>query len=278
MTNQLFAIVSDNIRPDILEKIQEKCGTVMTSSEVAQLEDEQYGVLLQYIEAQKLAKVETPMRAIRQNALEIHGAQLQPDGSVKTAYSINLSILFKIDGLRTDLETGETSEALNRYARGVVMVQPTYKSGATNSLYAHVASYASALQRNPKAVFNTNGSVQLMAGSGITQKKIVCNQPDSYVIFSIAQGEVEIGDGTNYMVQTIDVRNCVLMDKTGSSNVIEQVEYDFDSLPETVPTNVPAQAPMVIPTATGDRRVPAVSAAKPAMPRRQATQLFNINS
>jgi hypothetical protein len=271
----LMAIISDNLRADIAEKIHSQCAKVFTVSEVAALEDEHYAILLQYIEAQKAAKVETPMRAIKQSALEIHGAQTQPDGTVKTAVSLNLSILFQMEGTRTDLETGENSEALNRYARGAVMVAPTYKSGANNSLYGQVATYASTLQRNPKAVFNTNGSVQLLAGSGITQKKVVLNQDNSYVIFSIHSGDIEIADGVSYMIQNIDIRNAVLMDKTGSSNVIEQSEFDFDSLPEAVPTNVPAQAPMVIPAATGERRVPAVAKpAPPATPRRQATQLF----
>lgn len=272
----LMAIVSDNLRSDIAEKIHSQCAKVFTVSEVAAMEEDHYGILLRYIEEMKAAGNVAP-RAIKQNALEIHGAQVQPDGTVKTAVSLNLSILFQMEGTRTDLETGENSEALNRYARGAVMVAPTYKSGANNSLYGHVATYASALQRNPKAVFNTNGSVQLMAGSGITQKKVLLPHDNSYVIFSIHSGEIEIADGISYMIQNIDIRNAVLMDKTGSSNVIEQSEYDFDSIPETVPTNVPAQAPMVIPAATGERRVPAVpqKPATPTMaPRRNTTNLF----
>ena len=257
------AIVSDNISPTVLARITEKCGTyVYTQSQIAEMEQDQYdNVLLPYIAAQKAAG-QVPSLAIKQNVVEVHGAQHQPDGTVRATVAINLAILFNMPSVRTDLATGQNSEGLNRYARAGINVAPTYKSGKVNTFYPLVAAYAGELAKNPKAQFAANGSVILLAGSGLTQKRVIFQGDQSYVIFSIHKSEIEIADGLSYQLKDFDCRNAIAMSKTGSANVIDITEFDFDDVMEDV---APASAPAVLPVAATDRKVPALGLATKPM-------------
>jgi hypothetical protein len=254
------AIVSDNISPTVLARITEKCGMyVYTQDQIEAMEQDHYdNVILPYIQAQKAAG-QIPSLAIKQNVLEIHGAQHQPDGTVRAAIAINLAILFSLPSVRTDLETGLNYEGVNRYARAGVNIAPNYKSGKAHTFYPAAATYAAELAKNPKVQFSPNGSVILLAGSGLTQKRVIFKGDQSYVIFSIYESEVEIADGKSYQIKDFDCRNAITMSKTGSSNVIDASEFDFDDVMEDA-QGTPTTTPMVLPAAATERRVPQVGA------------------
>ena len=172
MAGQYCAIVSDNLDASILKQIEEVAqGYVLTSSDVTALEDDQHSRLLGHIEAQK-ASGEMQMAAIRQRAVEIRGAKMEADGRCALAVSINLTILMGIAGLRADLETGATSDAMNRYAKGLLYITGTYPDGTPNPLYGAAATYAADLAKNPKTVFRPNGEVDL-AAAGRDRKSVV---------------------------------------------------------------------------------------------------------
>lgn len=224
MSNNLCAIVSDNLDSSIKQQLEAVCSNIMTQSEVDQAENITHQKLLARIEEQKKNGETMLLSAIKGRAFEVHGAKQLQDGRVQVAIAVNLTVLFDIQGIRTDLGTNEQFEAMYRYARGLLYVAPTHKDGTPNPLFNSVASYAQDIAKNPKATFQPNGSLDLRAsGRGANLYQLVAQAmgDTGYIIFGVGKVEVQIGDGTSYQLKSVYLNDAVMTPKTGVVNIIE---------------------------------------------------------
>lgn len=224
MSSNLCAIVSDNLDHSIRTQLEAVCQNIMTQSEVDQAENITHQKLLARIEEQKRNGETMLLSAIKGRAFEVHGAKQLQDGRVQVAIAVNLTVLFDIQGTRTDLETNETFDAMYRYARGLLYVSPTHKDGTPNQLFNSVATYAQDIAKNPKASFQANGSLDLRAsGRGANLYQLVAQAmgDTGYIIFGVGKIDVQIGDGISYQLKSVYLNEVTMTPKTGVVNVIE---------------------------------------------------------
>lgn len=239
MSSNLCAIVSDSIDAEVLSQIESTCGSIMTQSEVETAENATFDKLNDRIAKQK-ANGETGLAAIKGRAIEIHGAKQLPDGSVQVALAVNMSILFNIEGTGTNLETGETFEAMYRYARTLLKVTPSLPDGQPNAFYNQVLGYAQDIAKNPKAEFQPNGSLDLRKagrGSGLYQMVAAPIGDEGYIAFALTKSVIGISDGVSYQLKDVDLYNVMLTTKTSTVNITEFKSYGFRKA-HVAPVNV----------------------------------------
>lgn len=255
MSSNLCAIISDNLDASIKQQLESVCSNIMTQSEVDEAENITHQKLLARIEEQKKKGDTMILSAIKGRAFEIHGAKQLQDGRVQVAIAVNLTVLFDIQGVRTDLETNEQFEAMYRYARGLLYVAPTHKDGSPNPLFNSVANYAQDIAKNPKASFQPNGSLDLRAsgrGANLFQLVAQAMNDTGYIIFGVSKVDIQIGDGTSYQLKSVYLNDVTMTPKTGVVNVIEldeSLRFVKASAPMPQTTNRLTQpVDMVLPT------------------------------
>lgn len=271
--NSLYAIVSDTLDQSIKDQLTPICASLLTQTEVEQAEDALHQKLLARIEQQKANGESMPLSPIKGRAIEIHGAKILQDGRVQMAIAVNLTVLFDIQGTRTDLETNQTFDAMYRYARGLLYVNPTHKDGTPNSLFNNALQYANDIAKNPKAEFSPNGSLDLRKsgrGAGLYQLVAQCMGDSGYIIFGVSQLEVQIGDGKSYQLGNVFLNETVFTPKTGVVNIIEldeSLRFTKVVVNNTATPATPARQDMVIPN-----RESVVAPVAPATPNKPVTR------